>query len=459
MGKTQENNSFTSGPILVPFITFALPILLSMFLQALYGAVDLVVISRYGGTAEISAVSAGGNVMYMMQVVITGLAMGVTVAIGRYIGEKNFEGAARSMGASLAVFAAFGIVLSIIMVIATPTIAHAMKMPEEAYQYAVDYMTICNAGLIFMVGYNLLSCIFRGIGNSMLPLLFVIIAAVINMVGDVVLVTQFDMGVKGVAIATIGAQAISVILSIIIVRFIKLPFTFKKEYIRFDGEKIKELVGIGTPVAFKDLVTQISFLVVNTFANGMGLMMSAGYGIAWKVVSFVLIVPITFMQAMSAFIAQNMGAQKPDRAKKTLYYAWAVALGVGIVIFYFIRFHGATLASIFTKDPEVIAGAANFLKGFSIDCLQASVLFCYMGFYNGCCRTKFVFFQAVWDSWVMRVPASYLLSHMAGATLYTLSLATPISTFSTLTVCTIYFLIIRKRIFNYPKERVVAADN
>lgn len=217
MAQPTQSNTFTSGPILLPFIRFTLPILLSMFLQALYSAVDLIVISRYCGAAEIAAVAAGGNVMYMIQVVVTGLAMGVTVAIGRYIGEGNFEDAAKSMGSSICVFAAFGTLLTAIMLIAAPFLIRAMDMPPEAYPFAVDYLMICSAGILFLVGYNLISCIFRGIGNAILPLVFVVIAAAINVVGDIILVTQYHMGVRGVAIATVCAQAVSVVLSILII--------------------------------------------------------------------------------------------------------------------------------------------------------------------------------------------------------------------------------------------------
>lgn len=352
MAQPAQNNAFTSGPILLPFIRFTLPILLSMFLQALYSAVDLIVISHYCGPAEIAAVAASGNVMYMIQVVVTGLAMGVTVAIGRYIGEESPEDAARSTGASICVFTVFGAILTALMLLGVPSLIRIMDMPPEAYQFAVDYLMICSAGILFLVGYNLISCIFRGIGNAVLPLVFVIIAATINVAGDIILVTQYNMGVRGVAIATVCAQAISVILSILIIRIIKLPFPFSRKHIRFDGEKIRELFSIGTPVALKDLVTQFSFLAVNAIANGMGVLLSAGYGIAWKVVSFVLLIPISFMQSMSAFIAQNMGAQQPDRAKKTLYYAWAMAVGIGFVIFYVVRFHSAALASIFTPESN-----------------------------------------------------------------------------------------------------------
>ena len=330
----------------------------------------------------------------MIQVVVTGLAMGVTVAIGRYIGEGNFEDAAKSMGSSICVFAAFGALLTAIMLIAAPFLIRAMDMPPEAYPFAVDYLMICSAGILFLVGYNLISCIFRGIGNAILPLVFVVIAAAINVVGDIILVTQYHMGVRGVAIATVCAQAVSVVLSILIIRAIKLPFQFSRKHIRFDGEKIREMFSIGTPVALKDLVTQFSFLAVNAIANGMGVLLSAGYGIAWKVVSFVLLIPISFMQSMSAFIAQNMGAQQPERAKKT----FVLCLGRRRRHRFCSILHRAVSqcspGCYLHPNQDVIAAAADYLRGFSIDCIQVGILFCYIGFYNGCCRTRFVFFPS-----------------------------------------------------------------
>ena len=206
--------------------------LLALLLQAMYGAVDLQVVGRFGTAADISAVSTGGQIMQSITIVITGLAMGVTVLLGQRIGECNLREAGRAVGCGICLFAIVAAVVTVVMLLAAPQTAAIMHAPVDAFSGTVAYTRICSAGAVFIVAYNILGSIFRGIGDSVMPLITVLIACICNIAGDLLLVGGFHMGVAGAAYATVAAQAISVALSLILIRRRKLPFTLERGDIR-----------------------------------------------------------------------------------------------------------------------------------------------------------------------------------------------------------------------------------
>ena len=326
-----DKQDFTEGNILNKMLHFMLPILGALVLQAMYGEVDMLIVGRFGTAAGPSAVSTGSNIMNLLTFVFCALASGVTILIGRYIGEKNNHKIGPLLGRALAFFLAASVLFTILLVAFAEPAARLMKAPEEAIDLTVQYIRICGGGFIFVMLYNLISCIFRGMGNSKLPLLFVLIACIANIFGDLLLVAVLKMDVAGAAIATVGAQAISVILSLLIIRKQKLPFTLKKTDIRF-GKEIGDFLKVGTPIALQEFLTNITFLALCAFINNLGLDASNGYGIAQKVQSFVMLIPAAIFQCMASFVAQNVGAGKEDRAKKGMLYGMAVGCSIGIVI-------------------------------------------------------------------------------------------------------------------------------
>lgn len=304
-----RDNDFTNGPILAKMLRFMVPILGALVLQAMYGAVDILIVGKFGTTAGISGVSTGSNIVNLVVFTISGLSMGITVLIGKYIGEQRGEQVGKVIGGAICFFAALSVILAVLMIIFARPFAILMQAPKEALDLTVLYVRICGGGIFFIIAYNVISSVFRGIGNSRLPLIFVAIACVVNIVGDLILVAGFHMNVAGAAIATVLAQAVSVILSIVIIRKTELPFTMKKEDICFNKE-ISHFVKIGTPIAFQEILTNLSFLALCAFINRLGLEASSGYGVANKITSFVLLVPSSLMQSMSSFVAQNVGAGK-----------------------------------------------------------------------------------------------------------------------------------------------------
>jgi len=444
----QKTQNFTQGRIFAPLIRFALPVLMALFLQTMYGAVDLLIVGQFGGNLAdvfVSAVSTGSHIMLTMTVVITGLAMGLTVFVGQKIGAGKPKEAGQIIGSGIFLFAVLAAVLTAAMTLAAPAIAHVMRAPEQAYAQTVEYILICSAGTVFIVAYNLVGSIFRGIGDSKIPLITVAIACVLNIGGDLLMVAVFHMGAAGAAYATVFAQAVSVLLSLLIIRRKALPFSFSMRDIRPRWPLIRETLQLGTPIALQDLLVSFSFLFITAIVNNLGLTASAGVGVAEKLCGFLMLVPSAYMQSMSAFVAQNIGAGKPERAKKALLCGIASSLAAGLVMFFFTFFHGDLLAGIFAKDTPIILAAAEYLKSYAIDCLLTAFLFCFIGYFNGCGNTTFVMLQGLIGAFGVRLPVSFLMSKQVPVSLFHIGLATPSSTVVQILLCVTFFAVMQRR--------------
>jgi putative MATE family efflux protein len=317
-----------------------------------------------------------------------------------------------------------------------------MQAPQEAAELTVLYVKICGGGIVFVIGYNVISSIFRGMGDSKLPLIFVTIACAANIIGDLVLVGIFKMNVAGAAIATIFAQAVSVILSIIIVKK-RAVFDIHLSDIRMSGE-VKKFLVLGAPIALQELLTNLTFLALCAFINRLGLESSSGYGVAQKIVSFVMLIPSSLMQSMSSFVGQNVGAGKEDRAKTAMLSGMGIGAFIGVFIALIAFFYGANISSIFSNDPLVIAKSAEYLKGFSAEAIVTSVLFSFMGYFNGHGKTVFVMAQGLAQSFIVRLPMSYYMSVLPDTNLTLIGLAAPSATVFGIVLCLTYYLIVFK---------------
>lgn len=434
-----DKQDFTQGSIPVKMIRFMVPILGALILQAMYSAVDLLIVGKFGTTAGISGVSTGSNIVNMATFTICGLTMGVTVLIGRYLGEGRPERIGKVIGGVICFFLSLAVLLTVLMLVFARQVAVLMQAPEEALDLTVQYIRICGAGMVFVIAYNVISSIFRGMGNSKLPLIFVAIACGANVIGDLVLVAGLHMNVAGAAIATIGAQAVSVILSLVIIRRQELPFTFTKADIGF-SEEVKKFLAIGAPMAFQELLTNLTFLALCAFINRLGLEASSGYGVAQRLQSFVMLIPSSIMQSMSSFVAQNAGACREDRARQAMKCGMGIGAGVGVFIAYMAFFHGDLLSSAFTSDPAVIGRSFEYLRGFAPEAVVTSILFSFMGYFNGHSRTMFVMGQGLAQSFLVRLPMSWFMSIQPGATLTQIGLAAPTATVFGILLCTVYYM-------------------
>ena len=440
----EKTKDFTTGSVLASLIKFAIPVLAAMFLQSLYGGVDLLIVGQFATTADVSGVATGSQLMHTATTVITGLSMGITVYVAQKIGERKEEEAGRAIGTGILFFIFLGIVISVLLVIFTSFLANLLHAPAEAYEQTCSYITVCGYGTLFICLYNLLGAIFRGIGDSKTPLITVMIACICNIIADLVFVAGFGMGATGAAFATIIAQAISVVISLLIIRRKPLPFVLKKEFIKLQPKVLLKELKLGTPIALQDLLVGISFLVIHAVVNSIDVVASAGVGVAEKVCGFIMLVPSSFSQSMSAFVAQNMGAGKNDRALKALKYGIITSLCVGVLIGSFSFFQGDLLTTIFTKDPAVIIQGHEYLKAYAIDCLFTAILFCCIGYYNGCGNTFFVMIQGLVGAFCVRVPYVLLMSKAGVTSLFQIGIGTPLSSVVQIILC-MGFLVFLKR--------------
>ena len=441
----KETQNFTKGNILTSLVRFALPVLAALFLQTMYGAVDLLVVGQFATAADVSAVSTGSWLMQLITSFVVGIAMGTTVLLGRRLGEGKPEEAGKIIGASIVLFTIIGVVITFFMELCAVPVAQIMRTPIEAFDATVLYVRICSAGSVFIVAYNVLGSIFRGIGDSRMPLVTVAIACVFNIAGDFLLVGVFGMATAGAAIATVLAQALSVIISVLIIRRQKLPFTFRRTDIVFDRKRMGSVFRLGLPIAFQDLLVSISFLAITAIVNSLGVIPSAGVGVAEKLCGFIMLVPSAFNQSMSAFVAQNMGAGRMDRAKRALLCGIGMSLVVGVFMAWLSFFHGDLLAGLFARDEAVIAAAADYLKAYAIDCLLVSVMFCMIGYFNGCGKTLFVMLQGIAGAFGVRIPVSLIMSRIKPVSLFKVGLATPCSSVVQIILCVGYFLLLSRR--------------
>lgn len=444
----KENNkeiSFLKGSIFKSLIRFAIPVLGSLILQAAYGAVDLLVVGWFGDASSISAVGNGSSFMQMVTFIITSLAMGSTVIIGQHIGEQKPKEAGDTVGTTILLFAVIGIVMTLLLELLTGKIVSLLQVPAESVDKTILYLRICSAGILVIIAYNVISGILRGVGNANLPFLFVGIACVVNIIGDLLLVGACKMDVAGAALATVLAQLVSVILSAAIIRRQKLPISFSMSQCRIYVGKLKRILNVGVPIAIQETTVQISFLVVNSIVNRMGLMPSAGYGIAQKIISFIMLVPSSVMQSVSAFVAQNIGAGQKDRAWKGFLTAMSIGCAAGVIIFFAGFFGGSALSSLFTNDEEVIAQSADYLRGFSIECILTCVLFSSIGYFNGMGRSIPVMIQGISSAFCIRIPVSIFMSRLPNASLFLVGMATPITTVYGILFFTICFARLRRK--------------
>jgi putative MATE family efflux protein len=438
-------HDFTKGKILGPLLKFAYPVFLALFLQAMYGAVDLLVVGKFAETADVSGVATGSQIMQSITSVITSMSIGITILLGQKIGEGKSEVGGKVIGTGITLFAALAAVCTLLFVALAPQISTIMQAPEKAFSQTVSYVRICSAGTVFIIAFNLLGSIFRGLGDSKMPLITVAIACVVNIFGDLLLVAVFKMGTKGAAYATVFAQAISVVLSLAIISRRTLPFTFSKSDLRIDKKIGLQIFKFGAPVALQELLVSLSFLVIFAIVNSLGLTQSAGVGVAEKICSFLMLVASAYMQSLSAFVAQNIGANRRDRAKLALKYGILTSLAAGAVMGYLSFFHGDALSSIFSNDAEVVSMAADYLKAYGIDCVLTAFLFCFCGYYSGCGKTTFTMAQGIAGAFLVRIPFSYFMSRVPGISLFYIGLATPASTVVQITLCLIYFAYTEKK--------------
>lgn len=441
---SNDKTDFTQGSILKKLFWFMLPILGALVLQAAYGAVDLLVVGRFGSTAGLSAVSTGSQVLNLVTFVVTQFAMGITVLIARYIGEKKTGQIGEVIGGAAVVFTIISIGLFILMVCFAKPISVLMQAPTEAVSLTTVYVRICGSGIFFIVAYNVLAAIFRGLGDSRSPLIFVLVACIVNIVGDMLLVAGLHMDAAGAALATVLAQAVSVVCAIVMLVKKKLPFSISKSDFGLN-KQCRKFLEIGLPLALQEFLTQLSFLALCAFVNRLGLEASSGYGVACKIVNFAMLIPSSLMQSMASFVSQNVGAGNKKRARQAMFTGIGVGVAFGCIVFCIVMFKGDVLAGCFSNDAAVIQKGFEYLKGFAPETIVTAVLFSMVGYFNGNNKTLWVMIQGLTQTLLVRLPMAYIMSIQPDASLTNIGLAAPTSTVVGIVLNVIFFIHMSKK--------------
>jgi len=435
----------TSGSVMKNLLFFSLPYLLSFFLQTLYGMADLLIIGQYGGVADTTAVSVGSQVMHMLTVMIVGLAMGATVNIGQAIGGRDNRRAALFTGNTVTLFMGLSSVLTLLLLILRSAIVSAVSTPADAAAVTVDYLTICFIGIPFITAYNIISAVFRGMGDSKSPMYFIAVACAANIALDYLFIGALGMGPAGAALGTVLSQAISVIISLIVIKRRSTGLALTKADIRPNKQIIGKILKIGIPVAMQDGFIQIAFMVITVIANRRGLNDAAAVGIVEKIIGFLFLVPSSMVSAVSALGAQNIGAQKPERARKTLLYAIFIAAGFGGTVAVIMQFLSGGAVSLFTDSAVVTRLGGEYLRGYAWDCLFAGIHFAFSGYFCACGKSGISFMHNMIAILLVRIPGAYFMSSMFPGTLYPMGLATAAGSLLSAIICAAAFIILIKK--------------
>ena len=437
---------FTEGSITKKLFSFVLPILLSLILQQLYGAVDLWAVGKFGTKADSSAVSTGYQLISIFINLVSGLAMGTTIILSNKIGAKEDKDLGVVIGASIFLFFICSIFLTIGLGMNGDSLAKLIKAPSTAFSKTSQYISILGYGSIFLVSYNVLGGIFRGLGDSRTPLIAVGIATVVNIGLDVLFVKGYNMGASGAAIATIIAQAVSVAFSFAVIKLRKNSFEFKINMIQYSEKYTKRIILLGSPVGVNAFLVGFSFTFVLGVANSLGINASAGVGITERLIGFLMLIPMAFGSGLATFVAQNVGANKHKRAKDGMYVSLLISFVVAVLMIAITLIWGEKLLSIFSNDSDVIFAGNEFLKAYCFDIFFTAFLFCYLGYFNGYGKTTFTMICGVTGAFVFRIPLSYLFSLIQPINLFVIGLATPIGTLIQLFMIAFYYHHLQKSI-------------
>ena len=436
----------TQGNLIITLISFALPYVAANFLQALYGAADLIIVGKFCDNAVVSAVATGSQLLQTFNFFITGLTVSATVLIGRAFGAKQYDNILKIINTMTICFIIAALFLSGIIIAFDNPLLKLLQTPDEAFSYTADYIFVCAIGLIFVFAYNAVSAVLRGLGNSIAPMYFIAVSCIINIIADIVLVGRFHMGAQGAAVATVFSQAVSVIIGIVYIRKGNFVFKFKFRHLKFDVETAKEIFKIGLPLSLQDTLIPVSFLFLFSLANSMGVAASAAYGAVIRLNAFMMLPAGSFSMALTALTAQNLGAGNMKRALEALKLSIMFAFTFGVIFFMWQQLAPKTAIAIFSTDAAVLNAGSEYLKSFSYDYLLVPFVFCFNGFFFGLGRTVFAAANSIFSAFAIRIPVAFILcSVIPGATLFELGIAAPAASILTSCAAFMYLVYLSKK--------------
>ncbi len=421
-----KKNDLTQGSILKTLLVFAVPFLIANILQSLYGAVDLFVIGKYCIAESVAAVSTGTQVTQIVTSLITGLTLGSTIIIGEYMGAKKYDHVKRTIGTTLTIFAIVAILLTILMLAFERPLLTVLGTPEESFALTMQYVSICAMGNIFICGYNAISAILRGYGDSTRPMIFVAISCVLNIILDFAFVKGLGMNVDGTALATVLSQAVSMIIAIVYLKKNNFIFDFKPASFKPAGGIARKLAAVGIPISFQELMIRISFLYLMTVMNRCGVYAASVVGISSKYDVFAMLTGTSVASALAAITAQNLGAGTLRRARRSLWYGLGFALCVSFCFWIWAQISPESMIGVFTTDANVIAAGMPFFRSCSYDYFLVTIVFILNGYLNGLQKTVWTMFSSCAGALLLRIPMVYLFGKYFSTDLGRLGMIAPV---------------------------------
>ncbi|MCM1246126.1 MAG: MATE family efflux transporter [Roseburia sp.] len=437
--------NLTEGSICKTLIRFAVPYFIASFLQAFYGMADLYITGQFNGAASITAVSVGSQIMHMITVILIGLAMGTTVVLGNAAGAGDRKKVSRIIGNSVVLFGVFSVVLMIFLLCFTGGITELMQTPKEASADTFRYLVICFLGIPFIVAYNVISSIFRGMGDSRTPMYFVAAACLVNIILDYIFIGGLGFGAAGAALGTVLSQAVSSVIAFFVIKRRKEVFSFSKKDFVPDTRLIRHMLTVGAPVALQDGLIQVAFLAITMIANSRGLVAATAVGVVEKIISFLFLVPSALLSAVSAITAQNIGARKCQRADRTLVYSLLIAIASGLVLSGFCQIYPQGLVGLFNREAAILEAGCQYLKSYSFDCLFAGIHFCFSGYFCGRGKSYISFIHNIASIVLMRIPGAYFASVYFPESLYPMGWAAPLGSLISAVICVGFFVGVKRR--------------
>jgi putative MATE family efflux protein len=405
---TRFEVNLSEGSVAGQLIRFSLPFLISNLIQSLYAVADMIIVGRFSDINNMSGVHIGNQATFLITNAVIGLCVGGTVLIGQYLGSGKKQELKETISTLFSTLLVLSVVISVVMLLLREPFLNMLKTPAESFSQAKSYLTITLSGTLFIFGYNALSAVMRGMGDSRNPLKFVAIACFTNIALDLLLVAVFDMGAQGAALATVISQGLSMILCIIYLKKNRFVFDFSLSSFRFNGERLKMLFKIGAPTLFNSVAVSTSFLFLTGFANNIGLIASTAVGVVGRFNAFAILPAIAMGSAISAMCAQNFGAGKPERAVKTMKIGLLISISISYSIFILTQLFPEELLKIFNSDPQLIQAGAAYLRPFSFDYIFVPLLFCLNGLFIGSGHTAFSFINGMLSSLIIRIPVAYI---------------------------------------------------
>lgn len=430
--------SLTQGDVFTTLLRFSLPFLLTNLLQALYGACDLLIVGRFADAAGVSAVATGGQVMQTVTGLAVGLTTGGTVVVAQKFGSGHRRETFDTAATVLLVFAALSLAMTFATLSLTGPICDVMHAPAEALEATHDYLTVCSLGIVFIVGYNAVSGILRGLGDSKTPFLFIISACAANIAGDLFLVGKLGLGAKGAAMATVAAQAACLILMVVHLAIRGTLLRFCRVRPCFRCVTAKTILGVGLPIALQEGLVNVSFLVITAILNSMGLAASAAVGVTEKLIVFSMLPVTAFAAAVAAMTAQNQGAGFPQRGRECLRTGIFLSLLFGVACFLSAQVNAQGLIALFCRDPAVLQAGIGYLRAYSIDCVVVCFVFCMNAYLSGSGHALFPLLHSVAATCLLRLPLSWLLSRSPNASMIAVGCAAPAASLLSLLLCLLY---------------------